>query len=215
MAEESSFFNSVNGDRQYDMDAFALYFKQFLKSGLYHTDNKPALGISHVSGLQTKIEPGSAFLEGFMYRNTSEKIFTHTAANATNPRIDRIVLCLDRNVNVRDIKALVKTGTPATNPQPPALTRNDVVYEISLAQVRINAGGNTIASVKDERLDPAVAGLVSSLITLPMEQFQEQWDNWFSGIQDSAPAMGGMNIYVQTGTPTNPTDKDIWIDTNA
>lgn len=213
MAEESSFFNSVAGDRQYDMEAFASYFKQFLSTGLYHKDKQPALRVIHVTGLQTKLEPGSAFLEGFMYRNTTEKTFSHTAANATNPRIDRIVVRLDRGLNARDIKAVIKAGTPATNPQPPALTRNDIVYEISLAQVRINAGATTIASVTDERLNQSVAGLVSSLITIPTEQFEEQWNQWFSGIQQGAPAMGGMTITISNTTPVSPTLNDIWIDT--
>jgi hypothetical protein len=182
MAEEYLFFNSVNGDRKYDMEQFATYFKQFLSNGIYHTNNVPALRVSHVSGLQTKLEPGSAYIEGYMYRNTEDIIFTHEAADPTNPRIDRIVLRLDRSVNARYIKAFVKKGTPATNPQPPSLQRDDIVYEISLAQVRINAGATTIASVTDERLNPAVAGLVSSLITVPTEQFLDEWNDWMAAM---------------------------------
>jgi hypothetical protein len=233
MAEESSFFNDVNGDREYDMEAFATYFKQFLSSGLYHTDNVPALLVSKSTGLQTSMDTGSAYIEGFMYQNTEAITFLHEDADATNPRIDRIILRLDRNVNVRSINAMIKKGTATTNPQPPALTRNDVVYEISLAQVRINAGATEIASVKDERLDPSVAGLVSSLITVPTEQFinewnlwmadmnqrkenyQQEWEDWFQGIQVQNPAMGGMLITVGSNAPTSPTLNDIWIDTNA
>lgn len=239
--EESSFFNSVSGDRQYDMEQFATYFKQFLSSGIYHKDNVPALLVRHVSGLQTKLEPGSAYLEGFMYRNIEEKTFSHDAADATNPRIDRIVLRLDRNVNVRAINAAIKKGTPATSPQPPALQRDDLVYEISLAQVRINAGS---LAVTDERLNPSVAGLVSSLITVPTDGFiaewntfmansesersawltelnqmksgyETEWETWFATIQGGTPVMGGMNIYVQSTVPTSPLNNDIWIDTNA
>lgn len=233
MAEESSFFNDVNGDREYDMEAFATYFKQFLSSGLYHTNNVPALLVSKGTGLQTSMDMGSAYIEGFMYRNTEAITFLHEDADATNPRIDRIILRLDRNVNVRAINAMIKKGTPATNPQPPALTRNDVVYEISLAQVRVNAGATTIASIKDERLDPNVAGLVSSLITVPTEQFinewnswmadmnqrkenyQQEWETWFQGIQVQNPAMGGMLISLGRNAPSSPTLNDIWIDTNA
>lgn len=213
------------------MEAFATYFKQFLSNGLYHTNNVPALLVSHVSGLQTKVAAGSAYLEGFMYQNTSDLTLTHDAADATNPRIDRIVLKLDRGVNVRAIKAVIKKGTPATTPQPPTLQRDNVVYEISLAQVRINNGSTTINSVTDERLDPTVAGLVSSLITVPTDgflrdwntfmaqsqalkaTFQQDWLNWFSGIQVQNPAMGGMTIKVGNTVPTSPSMNDIWIDT--
>lgn len=207
MAEESSFFNSVNGDRRYDMEQFALYFKQFLSSGLYHTDNKPGLLVSLISELQTKLEPGSAYLEGFMYRNTADITFTHDVADVTNPRIDRIILRLDRNMNTRNIKAFVKKGTPATSPQPPSLQRDSIVYEISLAQVRIDAGKTTITSIKDERLNQDAAGLVSSLITIPTEQFQAAWDNWFNGIKNQI----GARLLYGSNEPAGAVAGDVWL----
>ncbi|MBT2661952.1 hypothetical protein [Bacillus sp. ISL-45] len=211
--EEYSFFNSVNGDRQYDADEFAKYFRQFLTTGLYHKNNVPSLKVTATTGLGTKVEPGSAFLEGYMYRNTTDKALTHDAGDATNPRIDRVVVRLDRSLAQRSIQAVVKKGTPATNPLPPALQRDDIIFEISLAQVRVNAGTSTINSVTDERLDVNVAGLVSSLITVPTDQFQAEWNKWFAGIQSGAPAMGGMKISVGTAAHASPTINDIWIDT--
>lgn len=213
MAEEYSFFNSVNGDREYSADEFAKYFRQFLTTGLYHKNNVPSLKVTATSGLGTKVEAGSAFLEGYMYRNTSDKVLTHAAADVTNPRIDRVVIQLDRSLAKRTIQAIVKKGMPATNPLPPALQRDDIIFEISLAQVRVNAGSATITSVTDERLNESVAGLVSSLITVPTTTFQAQWDAWFTGIQSGAPAMGGMKISVATAAPSAPVTNDIWIDT--
>lgn len=181
--EESSFFNSVAGDRQYDMEAFATYFKQFLSNGLYHSNNVPSLLVSKGTGLQTSMDIGSAYIEGFMYRNTDIISFLHEEADATNPRIDRIILRLDRNVNARYIKAFVKKGIAATNPIPPELQRDGLIYEISLAQIRINAGATTIASITDERLNPSVAGLVSSLITVPTDGFIQQWNTFMADME--------------------------------
>lgn len=215
MAEEYSFFNSVSGDREYTAEQFTTYFKQFLTSGLYHKNNVPSLKVTIASGLQTNLEAGSAYLEGYMYKNTDNLLLTHAAADATNPRIDRVVIRLDRTVGSRFVKAFVKAGTPASSPLPPALTRNNDIYEISLSQVRVNAGATTIASVKDERLDVAVAGLVSSLITVPTDEFEAEWRAWFDTIKTQNPAYGGMTIYIQTTEPSNPKDKDIWIDTSG
>ncbi|WP_306009338.1 hypothetical protein [Bacillus sp. MMSF_3328] len=232
MAEESSFFNSVNGDRQYDMEQFALYFKQFLSNGLYHTNSLPALLVRPDSGMATLLESGSAYIEGFMYRNTEEIRFTHDPADVTNPRIDRIVLRLDKNLNARHIKAFIKKGTPGTIPIPPTLQRDETVYEISLAQVKIDAGKSQVTSVIDERLNPEVAGLVSSLITVPTEQFveewnrwmvdmnlkkenyQREWESWFQGIQVQNPAMGGITFYTGKSAPSIPALNDRWLDTN-
>lgn len=211
--EYSSFFDDINDDRLYDAEQFANYFRKFLSTGVYHTNNAPALLVKAGTGLQTILEPGSAFLQGYMYENTEDILFTHDIANNTNPRIDRIVIRLDRNLNNRDIRAFVKTGTPSTNPVPPALQRDILVYEISLAQVLINAGSTNISKVTDERLNTSVSGIVHSLISIPTEQFEAEWRTWFGKIQVQNPAMGGMTITVSPTAPVNPTTNDIWIDT--
>jgi len=209
MAEFSSFFNSVNSDRRYDAEQFAEYFQQFLTSGVYHKNNVPSLKVRQGTGLQTILEPGSAFIEGYMYRNTADIVFAHDTADATNPRIDRIVLRLDRSVNARYIKAFVKKGVPAINPQPPTLQRDSIIYEISLAQVKINAGATSITSVTDERFNPSVAGLVSSLITVPTDEFQRQWESWFNGIQNQI----GVRLLAGSNEPSGAVAGDIWLKT--
>lgn len=188
MAEEYSFFNSVNGDREYEADEFAKYFRQILTSGLFYEKGSPALKISQVSGLKTKVEPGSAMLEGYFYRNTSDLELIHPAADATNPRIDRVVIRLDRSVASRYVKAFIKKGTPAPTPTPPALQRDSIIYEISLAQVRINAGAASISSITDERFDYSVAGVIKA-------------------------ANLSQTVTVSDTAPVAPRPGDLWIDT--
>lgn len=188
------------------MEQFALYFKQFLSSGIYHTDKVPALQVHALTGLQTKLDPGSAYIEGFMYNNTDPITFTHDTADITNPRIDRIVLRLDKNVNSRFIKAFIKSGSASATPQPPDLERDDVIYEISLAQVKIDAGALEITSITDERLNSKVAGLVSSLISIPTEQFQKQWDDWFTSRQNAT----GVKVTTGSVEPIGIAAGDIW-----
>jgi len=207
--EQSYFFNDVNGDREYGMEDFALYFRKFLSSGVYHQDNQPELRVTTGAGLTTILETGSAFIEGYMYQNTEDITQTHNAADMTNPRIDRVVLRLDRNVNAREIKAVIKNGIPATNPVPPTLQRDDFIYEVSLAQVLINAGSTTINSITDERYDSSVCGFVSSLITIPTDDFKRQFDEWFLGIQNQI----GARLLYSIEEPIEPIAGDIWLKT--
>ncbi|MCC2483735.1 hypothetical protein LKM01_18075 [Bacillus pacificus] len=226
MAEESSFFDSLldakgKPDREYNAEQYATYFKQFLSSGIYYKNNKPSLLVlEQPNELKTKVEAGAAYLEGYMYRNTDNIVLTHAAAHSTNPRIDRIILRLDRSEVSRYIKVMVKQGTPATAPVPPTLTRNNIVYELSLAQVLINAGSTKVNKVTDERLDESVCGLVSSLITIPTDMFKKEFDtfmkqlqDWFSDMQKATYVTGGMNISVADKMPSNPKTNDLWIDT--
>ncbi len=171
MTEKSRFFNSTPEDeRRYQAEEFAEYFNQFLSNGLFHQDLVPELEVkSEGTDMQVYVEPGSAWIEGYMYINDANLYLEHDTAEATDDRIDRVVLRLDLATEYRNIRAYVLKGTPASpgNAEPPALTRDDWQYELSLAQVLIPADTGTIDpnNITDEREDEEVCGLVTSLIS--------------------------------------------------
>jgi len=214
MAEEFFMFDSVGADREVTAADFAKYYHELLTNGVFYRNNLPSLKVSKGVGLVSSVEIGAAFAEGYLYRNTAPIELTHATGNASFPRIDRVVIRLNRNIANRDIRVVVKEGVPATTPLVPTLERNDLIYELSLAQVRVNAGTTVIATVTDERLDQSLCGVVSSMVQVPTDVFQAEWDDFIASIQTEAPALGGMMISVQSTAPTNPKDKDIWIDTN-
>jgi len=61
------------------------------------------------------------------------------------------------------INIFVKTGTAAPEPAAPALTRTAETWELSLAQVRVEAGATSILSAKitDERGSASLCGIAS------------------------------------------------------
>jgi hypothetical protein len=189
MAEISKFFNSAPGDpRTYQASDFADYFGSVLSTGLLHTDNIPALEVKcEGTDLRTYVTPGKAIIQGYLYENTSDLYLEHAIPEPTLDRIDRIVLRLDKRNQSRFIKLFVIQGEPAENPVPPSLTRDEFIYELSLAQIRVRANTSTLnpADMVDERLDENFCGLVSSLITIPTSQFQQQWDDFMADIQDN------------------------------
>jgi hypothetical protein len=188
MAEISKFFNSAPGDpRTYQASDFADYFGNVLSTGLLHTDNIPALEVKcDGNDLRTYVTPGKAIMQGYLYENTSNLYLEHALPEAIYDRIDRIVLRLDKRNQSRFIRAFVKQGIPSENPVPPELQRDDFIYELSLAQIRVRSNTSTLnpADLIDERLDENLCGLVHSLISIPTSQFQQQWDEFMAGIQD-------------------------------
>ena len=188
MAEISKFFNSAPGDpRTYQASDFADYFGSVLSTGLLHTDNIPALEVKcEGNDLRTYVMPGKAVMQGYLYENTSNLYLEHALPEATLDRIDRIVLRLDKRNQSRFIRLFVKQGVASSNPAPPDLQRDDFIYELSLAQIRVRANTSTLnpADLIDERLDESLCGLVYSLISIPTSQFQQQWDEFMAGIQD-------------------------------
>lgn len=105
------------------------------------------------TGMRVKLPSGRATIWSFQYVNDAEKILTIAAADATNPRIDRVVLELDTTLTDNQIVSKVITGTPAASPVAPTLTTSATKKQLSLAQVRVNASVSTIAAgnVTDER----------------------------------------------------------------
>lgn len=199
--EQYRFFDSTIDDpRDYNADDFAEYFRLVLTSGILNGGTNLKVECPQ-NNMQTYIQEGYAWLLGYMYKVSDEPLYlTHDVADPTLDRIDRVVIRLDKTLNNRYVKAFVLKGTPSLSPVPPSLTRDEDIYEISLAQVRITAGKSFIdnTQITDERLDNNVCGLINSLIqadtteifnqfqawyNTKTTQFQNDWDAWFTDQQ--------------------------------
>ncbi|MFJ5625452.1 hypothetical protein ACIQD3_22745 [Peribacillus loiseleuriae] len=184
MSQIYKFFNSSTIDkRTYQASDFADYFSSVLSTGLLHTDNVPTLAASVVSGtMNTIVSVGKAIMKGHLYENTTPLTLSHSIPEPTLDRIDRVVLRLDLRNAERNILLHVKEGISATYPVAPDLQRDNFVYEISLAQIRVRKNTTQLlqSDLVDERLKQDLCGLVSSLISIPTSQFQAQWDLFFS-----------------------------------
>lgn len=188
MAEIFKFFNSAPGDERWHYASdFADYFGSVLSSGLISNGDLPVgLQVNVNAGtMTTNVSVGKALIKGYSYENTTPLTLTHSIPEQTLDRIDRIVLRLDLKNASRFIKVFVKEGISALEPVPPTLQRDQYIYELSLAQVRIrkNTSSIVVSDIKDERADENLCGIVQSLITVPTSVFQQQFDTWFANYQ--------------------------------
>lgn len=190
MALTYGFFNSINADRRYNSDQMSAYFKGLISRGVLQ-DYGDGFRVTANSGLSVSIGTGRAFFsDGRWIENDAAVTLTLSAANVTNPRIDRIVLRKDSTSAVRACSVVIKTGTPAASPVAPGLTNADGIEEMSLAQIRINANVTTIttASINDERPNESVCGFVTGLIEQIgteelFAQYRAAWDEWFISVK--------------------------------
>lgn len=204
MAEIFKFFNSAPGDERWHYASdFADYFGGVLSDGILHTDKQTDLGlrVSVVTGtLTTKVSVGKAIIKGYAYENTTDLTLKHDIPEPTLKRIDRIVLRLDLSNSSRYVKLFVKKGASATSPIAPTLQRDQYIHELSLAQVLVRENTTQLieTDLKDERMIESLCGLVSSIISVPTTQFQEQWDTWFESVKNE-----GFAPYSDTGFKQN------------
>lgn len=128
--------------------------RAFLGTGVIdHTaDAAGGLVVSANGGArQVTVATGMAWVEGFGYRNDAALPVDIDAADATNPRIDTVVVRLDRAAN--NARVFVVPGAPAASPVRPALTQTDLLYELPLADVTVPAAAGVIVAgnVTDRR----------------------------------------------------------------
>ncbi len=183
--EKYSFFDStLDDERFYSAEDFAEFFRQVISTGILNGGSNLQV-VCDSTNMNIQIRKGYAWLEGYSYRIENEPlILTLDTADSTLDRIDRVVIRLDKRLENRYIKAFILKGTPSENPVSPAITRDENIFEIALAQVRVIAGKSFIIqeNISDERFNNEVCGLASSLIDIDtthiFTQFTEYLKNY-------------------------------------
>lgn len=131
-----------------DNDLQSILFQEYLDvlvAGLAGTDCVlSGCAITGGADMTPAVAKGAVLSAGTLFAVAAGDV-TISAADATNPRLDLIV------VNSAGTKA-VRTGTPAANPKPPARSANDVV----LGAVYVPANDTSIETTKitDMRVIP-------------------------------------------------------------
>lgn len=206
MTEEYYFFNSTATDRRrHQAKDIAEYWRSFLSTGLINWDGEPLLEVTaDGTNRNVSLSIGRAVMKGHLYRNKAIKDLPIDGPDPTLDRIDRLVLRYDDTIENRHIKSFIIKGEPSDNPVPPELERTylegePLIYEISLAQIRVVAGKSFIeqSDLLDERFNESVCGLASSLISVPtdvfnaqftayMQQIANEWQTWFDDVYDDS-----------------------------
>ena len=166
MAETSGFFNSYEGDRKYYVSFLAEYFSSFVGNGVFFGGNY--LKVEPVGGnMDITVATGKGWINGYYYANKdAAKTLTVPAAHLTLARIDAVVLRLDLRDEKRLIEAVIKQGTEATEPVAPTLQRDNAMWELKLAEIRVNANVTQIqaSNITDYRLNSTACGIVTNFV---------------------------------------------------
>ncbi len=161
-------FRSVDGDRPVSATMDARRFAQYVTNGIDNVSGTDALKVTpSLDGLSLVVAPGGAVINGYSGWLDSAETLTPSTPNANNPRIDRVIFRLNLNLDVRSFQLLLLVGTPAATPTPPSITRNDLVYDLVLADVLISAGSVIITdgSITDQRSDIDLCGHTGATIS--------------------------------------------------
>lgn len=178
--EESGFFGSNNGDRKYKSELIANWLSKLFTNGVFNNE----LQVIANDNMTVTLKTGVAFINGYFYSNSIDKVINISLSDIEQSRIDSVVLRFSKEN--RNIIADVIEGQYATSPIPPELTRNSNVYELRLCNIHINKEVDqiTTAMIDDCRFNSEdcgqVVGAVQQLDTTDIfAQYEEAFNSLF------------------------------------
>lgn len=171
---------------------WAKYIESFITNGI--RNGGTTLQVTQNQGMTVKVDTGIANIRGYIMQlreDFSGRYYQVVvpAAHPQYPRIDRLVLRLDRRIATRNIKPMISMGVASANPVPPPLVRTDTeLYELSLAQIRVNANAVTItqSNITDERFNTDLCGIMNSVLGLDPSVWQAQFEAFLKSVKDTA-----------------------------
>lgn len=189
------FDSAINDKRALLAEDWARYIRTFITDGI--RNGGTCLQVTNTRSTSTdtmviSIDGGIANIQGYIFiseKDSKGKYIELELEESHNQydRIDRVVLRLDRNVQKRKIEPIILRGTASSNPIPPALTRNSVVYELSLAKILVKANTLIIKQedITDERFNDDVCGLINSILGLDSSEWQRMFDEFMASLRQS------------------------------
>lgn len=192
-----------------------------LQDGVNGTYGGTELQVGAGTGLAVDVSAGQAMVRGHFYESTATESLALTTADATNPRLDRIVLRLDPVAN--SIILAVKTGTPAGSPVAPSLVQTDAgTWEMALATVLVPATAGVPSTITDEREFMGTRIGLWSDDTRPTTAFPYVGFNTTGGTFEGydpatatwGPIGGGGGVTISATAPADPSEGDLWWDSD-
>lgn len=179
MTYTSGFFNSVNHDRTYDADTFGSMFDGVINDGVFRTWGD-GMVVTAVGGMTVAVGTGRAWFNHTWTVVTADERLTLAASSPSMPRIDAVVLRVDKSTSVRRNRIYIKQGQASGSPSQPALENTSTVREYVLADIRVNNGATAISQsniTNQIGRDTPFAELVNN--TFDSANLIKQWESQF------------------------------------
>lgn len=209
MAQKSGFFNALLNagvyDRTYNADDYSDNLSVVISNGVLRSTDDD-LKVT-ASGLTLSVAAGRGWINGKYFFNDSAYALPALTPPTGGSRIDRVVLRLNNTLQVRSISIQYLTGTAATSPVAPTITRNENIYDLVLADVAISAGATSV-TITDQRGNADLCGWVYS--TSGDNSFFTSLDNafntWFENAKNTLSSVTLFKRYTWITTLAAATD---------
>ena len=189
MAVTYGFYNSVDGDRKYNAEQFGSIFDGIINDGIYQAIGE-AFAVKANAGMNITVGTGRAWFNHTWTLNDSTLSLAVPQADLLLPRIDTVVIEVDRSDGVRANSIKIIQGVKTTNPVAPTLTKSDPVWQYPLADINVSAGATAItaADITNRRGAAPSQWVTGPLLAMNADtlysQFNAKFTNWFTDTQN-------------------------------
>lgn len=201
----SGFYDALDSDRVYSADDMNRPYKRVISNGIFATPKgTPSTDLQVVaagSGLHIIVKAGEGIFGDKWFENPSDINITVPVNTNTVPRIDSVIVQIDKRIGGREGNIVYRTGTPSSRPSAPAINKVANVIEYRVANVRVEASADTITAgaITDRRGSadcPWVTSLIYQVDTSTLydqyaaayaEYFETQrelWENWYTHLTE-------------------------------
>lgn len=183
MSFKSGFFNSLNGDRKYYASDFSNLIDSLVIDGVFASIGT-AFTVEATSGYVVNVGVGKAWFNGTWSYNDEVMSITAPLPELLLDRIDAIVLEVNTMDSVRNNSISYITGSPASTPSRPTLTKEELIHQYPLCYIYRKANSSEITQADITNMvgteeTPFVTGILQTIsLDVLLGQWRSQLDQF-------------------------------------
>lgn len=191
----SGFYDAINADRVYSADDMNRPYKRVVSNGVFATPKgTPSTDLQVVAagtGMQIIVKSGEGIFADKWFENASDININVPSNTTTLPRIDSVIVQMDKRTSGRVGNIVYRTGTPASSPKAPSVNTVTNVIEYRLANIRVNAGISLITGgmITDRRGSSDCPWVTSLIYQVDTSTLYDQWAEAYASYFETEKAM--------------------------
>ena len=168
-------------DRAVDHTVLRKIIKEYFSDGIFGLNDSGCFQVTapNDGSMTVNVAAGACMIQGATGYDNSPAVIPVPAAHTSYSRIDTVVLRMSDNSNKRNIELDVVSGTAASSPTAPDLTRSSSVWELGLANITVVANSTTITQnrITDTRQNSARCGYVTAVQNIDTDILFQQYQS--------------------------------------
>lgn len=186
MSVSSGFFNSLNGDRKYNVAQMSAIFDGLIIDGVFASIGT-AFAVKAAGGLTVNVGIGKAWFDHTWTVNDSILPMTAPEAEVLLDRIDAVVLEVNGMKSVRENTIKFVKGNPSSAPSRPTLTNEGNVHQYPLCYIYRKYGTAVInqadiTPMVGTESTPFVTGILQ---TISLDELLGKWQDELDRFTDA------------------------------